>query len=79
MYTSIMDSAANAKREKKMRTFVPSTRFVGGTSVETKIDRWVCTSQRGVQVFYGDGLSCRSSYSLRELLAVEKPNEIDVK
>ena len=60
----------------KKREFIPLSKYVGNTMVITKVKKWVWTKGHGLQVYYTDGLSCKSDYTLRELLRFEKVKEV---
>lgn len=57
------------------RVFVPSKKYVLGTNIQTSVRRWTWTRRNGLRVEYSDGLTCRSDYSLPELLKIERPIE----
>ena len=57
------------------RTFEPSSQFVGNTNVRTQVKRWVWQKGRGLYVEFKDGLTCKSDYTLNELLKAERVHE----
>ena len=50
------------------RKFVPTSAFIGGTSIRTAVKHWQWTKGFGVRVTYEDGLECRSENSIYDLL-----------
>ena len=59
-----------------MRVFVPTGQYVTGTSVRRQIDRWVWRPQKGVLVYFKDGMVARSNCSLRDLESLKDATEL---
>jgi len=64
------------KTDKNKRMFVPSSKFVGRTSVPTEVRFWRWIRGHGLTVTYLDGRTMKSGYTLKELIAAEKPTEV---
>lgn len=45
-----------------MRTWEPSSRYIRGTNLLTKVRCWTWTRHHGLRVTYTDGLTCRSDW-----------------
>ena len=51
------------------RAWIPTTAYVGGTSIRREVVRWEWSPAGGLRVVYADGLRCRSAWrSLPEFL-----------
>ena len=59
-----------------MRTFKHRSKYVRNLSILTCVDRWEWTEGKGLFVIFTDGIKCKSSYTLKELLKIENPVEI---
>lgn len=55
------------------RIFEPTRKYIGNTNIKTSVDRWEWTKSSGLRVFYKEGYSMKSDYTLRELLGKDKP------
>ncbi len=56
------------------RTFKKTSRYAGvNTSIPSAISHWTWTRSVGLRVTYTDGLSCKSDYTLAELLSTGRP------
>lgn len=56
------------------RVFKKTSQYAGlRASIISQIDRWEWTPGHGLRVFYLDGLSCKSDYTLPELLSPSHP------
>jgi len=60
------------------RTFIPSSKYCGSSSVIHFVEKWVWTKGHGLKVLWKDGTWSKSDYkSLKELFAGEKIYEIN--
>jgi hypothetical protein len=59
-----------------MRTFKHRSKYIRNLSIITCIERWEWTKSRGLYVIFTDGIKCKSSYTLPELIETENPIEV---
>ena len=50
-----------------IRIFVPTKRFIGQTTIETKIKHYTWSKGKGVWCTFIDGVKIKSAYNLDEL------------
>ena len=57
------------------RRFVPTSEYVGGTTIRTRISHYIWTRGGGLRVHFLCGTSWKSEYTLPELLDSKEARE----